>query len=798
MLKLQDFRSKSKGLPDLLPYAALIAPGVVLNKDGSFLAAFESQGRDTFSSTPDELAYVSAQFNNAVKLLGTGWMLHVDAIRSAKRAYPAPELAHFPDSVTRRMDDERRKFFGSDVCYATTTRIALTYKPNYTAAKLAGSLQRRARGLEKHLEFFQNAMAELEDALSAVLRLTRLTEYEIETEGGAFRQSDLLSAIQECVSGTLHPMRTPSVPMYLDRLLGGEDLIGGLIPRLGQRHIMVLSIDGLPQESWPAMLSGLDSLRFEYRFSSRFICLDQYDAVKEIGDYVKGWNQQIFGFLDQYFGRANPRANRDAYNMREDAEEAKSEVQGGIAGAGYLTSCIVLMDDDVGKLQDNARELRRAVQTLGFGCRIEDINALDAWLGSLPGVGYANVRRPLVNTLNLADLLPLSSVWTGSPSAPCPFYPVGSRPLMVVTRDGATPVWLNFHVSDVGHTLVFGPTGAGKSTFLAEAAAQFLAYKDATIFAFDKGMSLFPLCAGAGGDHYAIGDSSRLSFAPLQDIDQGAAEMAFAEEWIVSLLRLQGMTALPGHVNDVHAGMSLLREQPRHMRSLTNLWHLLPNMEIKEALKHYTRQGAAGRLLDADTDTLGMSRFMVFEMEEIMNQGDKNLIPVLTYLFHRIQGALRGQPAMILLDEAWVMLGHPVFRGKIREWLKVLRKSNCIVVLATQSLSDAKNSGILDVLTESCPTKVYLANHAAHQDDQAAIYRDMALNSRQLDIIARMQPKREYYLVQPHGCCKFQLNLSPLELAYVGASDKDSIARIQELMALHPHGWQQIWEAERA
>jgi Type IV secretory pathway, VirB4 components len=114
MLKLNDYRSKAKGLPDLLPYAALIAPGIILNKDGSFLAAWEVRGQDTASSTPDELAYVSAQFNNAIRLLGTGWMLHIDSIRSSHRAYPAFEKGHFPDPVTQLIDDERRAFFSGN------------------------------------------------------------------------------------------------------------------------------------------------------------------------------------------------------------------------------------------------------------------------------------------------------------------------------------------------------------------------------------------------------------------------------------------------------------------------------------------------------------------------------------------------------------------------------------------------------------------------------------------------------------------------------------------------------------
>ncbi len=797
MLSLADYRSKAKGLPDLLPYAALVAEGVMLQKDGSFLAMFFARGLDTFSSTDDELAYVSAQFNHAIRLLGTGWMLHVDSIRSTEKAYPAKEQGYFQDRVTQNMDDARRNFYGQDVCFKTLTRIALTYKPNYTATKLAGKAQgiQSKDGLHKHLHFFQTTILEIEDALSAVMTLERLTEYET-TDGGM--ESELLSALQEAITGEFQPMRVPSVPMYADALLGSEDLVGGLIPKLGRKHIMVLSIDGLPQESYPAMLSALDSLHFPFRYSTRYICLDQYDAQKEINTFVKGWNQQIYSFLDQYFGNVNARANRDALSMREDAEEVKADVMGGYIGAGYISSCIIVMHEDMEKLESQIRELRRSIQTLGFGCRIETINALEAWLGSLPGVSYANVRRPLVTTLNLADLLPLSSVWTGSPVNPCPLYPENSRPLMVVTRDGSTPVWLNFHVGDVGHTLIFGPTGAGKSTFLATVAAQFMGYPNATIFAFDKGMSLYPLCQGAEGSHYTIGEAKDLSFAPLQNIDADASEMAFAAEWIASLVELQGVPMMPHHQDAIHKALMLLCEQPRHLRSLTDFYHIVGDVQVKEALIHYTSQGAAGYLLDAREDNLGMSRFMVFEMEEIMNQGDKNLIPVLTYLFHRVQKALKGQPAMLLLDEAWVMLGHELFRAKIREWLKVLRKANCMVVMATQSLSDAKRSGILDVLVESCPTKVFLANQSAYQEDQRVLYQDMGLNTRQVDIISKMQMKREYYIVQPQASCKFQLNLSKYELAYVGASDKGSIARISELKSLYPKDWQSHWEYETA
>lgn len=800
MLKLADYRSRAKGLPDLLPYAALIAPGVILNKDGSFLAGWEVRGQDTASSTPEELAWISAQASQAVKLLGTGWMLHVDAVRSPHEAYPGAEKGYFPDPVTRLIDEERRAFFGRGLCYSTTTVLTATFKADLRALKMAetqiGATYMSV--MEKALNQFSATLAELEDALSAVLFMERLTERKVGREDGkAYLQSDLLAYLQHCLTGDLYPIHVPAVPMYLDAILGGVDLIGGLAPRIGERHLAVVAIDGLPQESWPSMLATLEGLSMSYRYSTRYICLDQFDGIRAIDSYRKGWQQQMHRFIDQFLNNPNARLNRDALLMRDDAEEAKTEAQGGYVGMGYLTSCIVVMDADPEVLHDQARELRRTLQTLGFGCRIETINALEAWLGTHPGNGYANLRRPLVNSLNLADLLPLATVWTGSKYCPCPFYPPESRPLAVLTTEGSTPFWLNLHQGDTGHTFVGGPTGAGKSTLLGLISAQFRCYPGARIFAFDKGMSLYPLCLAADGDHHDIGNDA-LSFAPLQRIDESNTEFAWAANWLAGLAELQKLSILPAHRNAIHMALTTLRHNPADMRSLTDFWHVVQDREVKDALAHYTQNGAMGHLLDANTDQLGISSFMVFEIESLMEMGEANLIPVLLYLFRRFEKSLTGQPSLLILDEAWVMLGHPVFRAKIREWLKVLRKANCAVVLATQSLSDAKNSGIFDVLVESCPTKILLPNRAARQENQHPLYVDIGLNDRQIDIIANATPKRDYYILSPSGRRKVQLALGPQTLAFIGASDKESLARIKYLAdAYGPDKWQHIWLQER-
>jgi type IV secretion system protein VirB4 len=204
-----------------------------------------------------------------------------------------------------------------------------------------------------------------------------------------------------------------------------------------------------------------------------------------------------------------------------------------------------------------------------------------------------------------------------------------------------------------------------------------------------------------------------------------------------------------------------------------------------------------GKMLDSKTDNLSLSKFTVFEIEHLMEMGNESLIPVLTYMFRRIKKSLSGKPAMIILDEAWIMLGDPVFRAEVREWLKTLRKANCIVVLATQSLADAADSGIMHVLEESCPTKIFLPNFQANSESQLRHYSGLNLNDRQVDIIRRSIPKRDYYITNPAGRRLVQLTLSRKQLAFLGSSSKENIARIKELRGKFPETWVDYWLDER-
>ena len=203
---------------------------------------------------------------------------------------------------------------------------------------------------------------------------------------------------------------------------------------------------------------------------------------------------------------------------------------------------------------------------------------------------------------------------------------------------------------------------------------------------------------------------------------------------------------------------------------------------MRDGLGAFSLAGPLGRFLDADRDVLLEGRFVTFELETLMAMGPKVVVPVATYLFHRIDQRLDGRPTLIILDEAWIMLTNSVFGAKVEEWLRTLRKKNATVVLATQSLSEIANSPHRDVILESCPTKLYLPNPEAKSTATRDMYRRFGLSDRQIDIIAEAIPKRHYYYVSPLGRRLFQFSLGPAALAFIGAGSKDDVLAARRMI----------------
>lgn len=799
--KLVKHRSKEPGFVDLLIYASVVDEGVIVGKDGSLMAAWAYQGVDSNSSTEAERDQVSLQINHALSRMGSGWMIHIDAVRKPAPGYCAKDDSHFPDPVSAAIDEERREFFERvGALYESNYVITATYLPPLLAQQKFVELMFDDEGVPVDsktrtialLNHFKRECANIESHLSSVFRMKRLKGKTITKEDNSSVNYDaFLRWIQFCISGLDHPVILPKNPIYLDALLSGQEFWGGVVPKIGQNFIQVVSIEGFPLASSPGLINSLADLPCLYRWSTRFIFMDTHEAVGHLEKFSKKWKQKIRSFFDQVFNAHSSNVDQNAINMVSDAQAAIAETNSGEVAQGYYTSVVVLMSESRGDLEASARQVAKAINHLGFAARIETINTIDAYLGSLPGHGVENVRRPLLNTMNLADLMPSNTVWPGKNEAPCPMYPPMAPPLMHCTTQGATPFRLNLHVRDLGHTFMFGPTGAGKSTHLALIAAQLRRYEGMSIYCFDKGMSMYPLTKAVGGKHFSVAaDDDSLAFCPLQFLET-KGDRAWALEWISTIIELNNSTITPAQRNEISNAITNMHRSGA--KTLSEFVVTIQDDSIRDVLAQYTIDGMMGHLLDAENDGLTLSSFTTFEIEELMNLGQKYALPTLLYLFRRIERDLHGQPAAIILDEAWLMLGHAAFREKIREWLKVMRKANCFVLMATQSLSDAANSGILDVIVESTATKIFLPNVHARDQDTAALYRRMGLNTRQIGIIASAVAKRQYYYVSEDGRRLYDLALGKLALAFVGSSDKESIATIKQLVAKHGDKWVKEW-----
>lgn len=802
-LRLKKHRSKEAGLVDLLNYAAEIDDGIIVGKDGSFTASYLYRCPDQASASDDERNAQSFRLNQVLAPMSNGWVLSQDAVRREAPGYIDHAACHFPDPVSKAIDEERRRHFISlEALFEGYFVITLTWLPPMLAqAKFAELMfdddsvkpDQTARTYLLIEQFKENLRA-IENRLATVVSLTRLRGQKLQDEFGEdYIQDDLLSWLQYCVTGIHQPIRLPKNPAYLDSLIGAQDFTPGTIPKIGRKFVQCVSIDGFPLESSPGILQELAELPVEYRWNNRFIFIDRNEALSLLESYRKKWKQKFRGIFDQIFNTSFGGINQDALLMEADASAAKAEVESGLVSDGFYTSVVVLMSEDRDKLKAAAETAEAAIIRQGFNARIETFNNMEAFFGTLPSHAVQNVRRPLVNTMNLADFLPLSSIWTGSPWAPCSMYPKRAPMLMQCVTHGRTPFRFNFHVRQLGHGLILGPTRAGKSTHLGLAAAQFLRYRGMRVFIFEAGMSAYALTKAVGGKHYVVGgDADKLQFAPLQFL-QTRSDLAWAMRWIDTILALNGLNTTPEQRNKI--GRALVSMRDSGSKNVSEFVTQIQDEEIRAAMEQYTVNGSMGNLLDAESDGLAFDRFNTFEIAEIMEMGERYAVPAQLYLFRRIERSLDGTPAVIFLDEAWLMLQHPIFREWVRKWLKTLAKANCSVILSTQHMSDAAKSGIFDVILESTATKILLPNPEAHDPDATALYRRVGLNDRQIDNLSKATPNQDYYFMSSEGRRFYSLDLGPLALAFVGATDKESIAAIQQLEATHGSAWVPHWLA---
>jgi len=804
--RLREHHDAARGVADLLGWAFMVDDGVVLQKDGSFLGGWRYRGPDLTAASPQEARAFSRLIADALLPAGDDWMWHVDAVRVPAAPYAASD---FPDPISARIDAERREAYArAGQRFETRCHLIATWRPPSDAyARLARWFVRRPRGGRSSggreavdwgalLASFARSLDRLADRLAPAFAVERLG-------------SDALTTyLHQTLTGLDHPVVTPSQGTYLNVALADQHLVGGFEPRIGTHHIRVVAAHGYPTHVTPAALARLAELPATYRWSSRVLPLSCDTADALIHRHQLRWFQKRRGAaawareLAARGAAPDPQMelfqDQDATAMARDASDAVAENASGRVRFCHLTQVAVVMDTDPAVADAHARSIASALADAGCPARIETVNALDAFLGSLPGHGYPNVRRPIVSGTNVADLLPVTSVWPGLASNPSPYFPPGTPPLLWAATAGSTPFRVSLHDSDVGHTLIVGKTGAGKSTLVGLVVAQWQRYARAQTFVFDVGGSLWLLARAAGGRHHDIGDGA--AFQPLARIDD-PAERAWAADWIERIVADQGVVVTPAARGRIAHALALLAESPAPHRTLSALIPQLQDATLAAALRPYTRAGAPQPLLDGSGDDGGdrllddSAAWHTFELRSVLDRGDLTLVPLLLYLFHAVERRLDGRPTLIVIEELWAPLLRSAFAERIREWLLTLRKRNAAVVLVAHAPSQLRDAPGGTLLIDACPTRFFLPNADARA--RADEYAALGLSALECDRLARAVPKRDYYMVTPRGRRLFELALGPIALAVLGTppgmTAPDVRRAVERLIAERGDDWLDAW-----
>ena len=771
-----------KAFCDLLNWYGLVDEGVVLCKDGSLLAGWHLTGIDTEPMDLDAIGHRTEHLARSIKDFTGEDGFWIDLARRPLRSYKTSEKDFGPE-VLQLFERERGTYFqGEDDNYAN--RITLCY--NWMPAKGAVSL-------EDTLEQFNSKCRLVETRFEALFTLVRMglrrdadDHHEIE-----FNRDEMLGRLASGLSGRFCKINVPKIPIYLDRIFAPEwvhENAKGL-PSLSGRPLAVIAVDGYPSVSTPEMLKFLETLPIEYQWTTRFLPMTKSKATTALKDKQKAWAFSKSGLKAQ-MSQGNDVVNAFSELMADETQTALDELDAADMSYGDFTSIITIFGDaslEEGALIGISTEIIEELSQQGFSARRETFNVLEAFLATLPGHRKPYVRRAIVSSVNFADLIPVSTIWSGSATNPCNKFPNKSPALLRAKSVTGEPYFFNLHSRDVGHSLVFGPTGSGKSVLLGLIASNFLKYPNAQVFVFDKLLSMYGLTRAIGGTHVELGPSEE-GLNPLGALD--VLGVPWGVSWVENLCSLGGVESSPLMRTEITQALRTL--DPNSAAPLEELHAEIQIEDVKQALATFIKGGAFDGVVNAPKDDLKFSNFTVFEADALIEAGQDVSVAVLDYIFEIIEHRLKGAPSLIIIDEAASFLGHPLFEKRINKWLREFRKRNTSLVLATQFAGDALGTGLSDALVQSCKTRIFLPDPDAKNSKITEKYKELGLSEAQIDILTTLKPARDYYVVKPEGRRIVDFCIGARALRILGATDFDESIQFKSLWQQNPGAW---WRA---
>ena len=715
-----------------IPYRCHWNSNTILTHKEELVRVIKIKGFAFETADDEDIDLKKSARNNLLKGMASGnFSLHFHTIRRKEKGFPDGDM---PDKFSDRINSEWAAKHSDSKSFINEHFLTIIRGVDKSGVaileNMAKKLQHKADKASWE-EYMREAFDELDEMTERILNGFGNYGAEllglVETEEGVFSEIlEFLSRIVNC--GYSQKMVVPfeEISHYLpvSRLYFGSKSIEVHHPNT-TKYAGLVSIKEYRPSTHAGVFDGFMQMPFELIISQSFSFINRMIAISSM----------------QLQQRRLVQSEDVAVSQIQEINQALDSAMSGEFAFGNHHMTVMCIEDSAKSLETALSLSVVELSNVGITAVRERINMEPAFWAQLPCNAEFMARRSVVNTLNIAAFASFHN------------YPSGKRKgnhwgdaVTVLNTVSGTPYFFSFHVRDVGHTMIIGPTGAGKTVLLNFLCAQAQKFQG-KLFFFDKDRGAEIFVRAIRGRYMTPSTAKVSGFNPFQ-LEDNDDNRSFLVEFLKTLVAV-GNQPLPAHevdrINEAVVGNYKLPKSQRKLRNIAPFMGVGGPGTLAGRLAMWHSDGSHCKLFDNDEDLIDFESAKTFgiEMGEILR--DKFSIgPVLLYLFHRIQSSLKGNPTMIVLDEAWALIDNPVFAPKIKDWLKVLRKLNTFVVFATQSVEDAAKSSISDTLVQQTATQIFLPNLKATK-----IYREVfMLSEREFNLVKTTDPSTRFFLVK--------------------------------------------------